>query len=184
MSTCAGAERERYHGRSRAVLPTYVRVHGSSMGAARSFPGKFSLALPNVKPATPAAPAGEAATAESLGWQLRSALPPMRLHSVSLCNAEADVLWLSEGALGPDEHGLVVEGIQALNADPSLPYYELGAEDGRIAIFLGVRAPQGSLVGIAMILAEIKSVPDGIVERIVTAQVRTVLQKMAVLLRG
>ena len=31
----------------------------------------------------------EAVTAESLGWQLRSALPPMRLHSVSLYNNEA-----------------------------------------------------------------------------------------------
>ena len=43
----------------------------------------------------------EPATAESLGWQLRAALPPVRLHSVSLWDEQANTLWLSEGALGP-----------------------------------------------------------------------------------
>jgi EAL domain-containing protein (putative c-di-GMP-specific phosphodiesterase class I) len=107
----------------------------------------------------------------------------MRLSSVSLCDAEADVLWLSEGALGPDEHSVVIEAIGALQADTSLPYFEFGMEDGRLAVFLAVRAPQGDLVGVAMILAEMKSVQDGVIERLVTPQVRTILQKVAVLLR-
>jgi EAL domain-containing protein (putative c-di-GMP-specific phosphodiesterase class I) len=144
----------------------------------------FSLALPNVKPQSPAASVGETPTAESLGWQLRSALPPMRLNSVSLCDAEGDVLWLSEGALGPDEHSVVVEAIGALQADSTLPYFESGLEDGRLAVFLAVRAPKGDLVGIAMILADMKAMPDGVIERIVTPQVRTILQKIAVFLRN
>ena len=41
----------------------------------------------------------------------------MRLHSVSLYNAEGDVLWLSEGALGPDEHSVVLDAMQTLQAD-------------------------------------------------------------------
>ncbi|HEY8508647.1 MAG TPA: hypothetical protein VIL32_09840, partial [Steroidobacteraceae bacterium] len=131
----------------------------------------------------PAASANEPATAESLGWQLRSALPPMRLHSVSICNTEGDVIWLSEGALGPDEHSVLIEAIEALTQDPTLPYYEFGMEDGRISIFLAIRAPQGDLVGLAMIIAELKSLADNLVERIVTPQVRTILQKIAVLLR-
>ncbi len=108
----------------------------------------------------------------------------MRLNSVSLCDAEADVLWLSEGALGPDEHSVVIEAIGALQADTSLPYFEFGMEDGRLAVFLAIRAPKGDLVGVAMILAEMKAVPDGVVERIVTPQVRTILQKIAVFLRS
>jgi EAL domain-containing protein (putative c-di-GMP-specific phosphodiesterase class I) len=107
----------------------------------------------------------------------------MRLNSVSLCDTEADVLWLSEGALGPDEHSVVIEAIGALTSDTSLPYFEFGMEDGRLAVFLAVRAPKGDLVGVAMILAEMKAVPDGVVERIVTPQVRTILQKIAVFLR-
>jgi EAL domain-containing protein (putative c-di-GMP-specific phosphodiesterase class I) len=125
----------------------------------------------------------EPATAESLGWQLRAALPPLRLHSVSLYDDEANVLWLSEGALGPDEHNLVVEAIDALGSDGTLNVYETGLEDGRVSIFLPVRAPQGSLVGLAMILADIKSVGEGVLERMLSPQVRAIMQKVAVLLR-
>src|SRR5246127_3749828 len=132
--------------------------------------------------AAPAAP--EPVTAESLGWQLRAALPPLRLHSVSLYDEQANVLWLSEGALGPDEHNLVLEAMDACTNDRSLPCYENGLEDGRVAIFLPVRAPQGDLVGIAMILADLKSVSDGILEKIVSPQLRTIMQKIAVLLRA
>jgi len=127
--------------------------------------------------------AGEPVTAESLGWQLRAALPPLRLHSVSLYDDEANILWLSEGALGPDEHSLVLEAIETLGTNSSLSVHENGLEDGRIAIFLPVRAPQGDLVGVAMVLADVKSVTDGVVERMVTPQVRTVMQKVAVLVR-
>ena len=125
----------------------------------------------------------EPVTVESLGWQLRAALPPLRLHSVSIYDEQANVLWLSEGALGPDEHNVVVEAVEALGNDASLSYYETGLEDGRLAIFLPVRSPQGGLVGLAMILADIKSVGDGVVERMITPQVRTIMQRVAVLLR-
>jgi EAL domain-containing protein (putative c-di-GMP-specific phosphodiesterase class I) len=125
----------------------------------------------------------EPVTVESLGWQLRAALPPLRLHSVSICDEQANVLWLSEGALGPDEHHVVVEAIDALGSDTSLNCYETGLEDGRVALFLPVRSPQGGLVGLAMILADIKSVGDGVVERMITPQLRTIMQKVAVLLR-
>ncbi len=135
-------------------------------------------------PAAAAPAATEPVTAESLGWQLRAALPPLRLHSVSLYDDQANVLWLSEGALGPDEHNVVLEAMETLSNDRALPCYENGLEDGRIAIFLPVRAPQGELVGVAMILADLKSVGDGIVERIVSPQLRTIMQKIAVLLRS
>jgi EAL domain-containing protein (putative c-di-GMP-specific phosphodiesterase class I) len=126
--------------------------------------------------------AGEAVTAESLGWQLRSALPPLRLHSVSVYSNDADILWLSEGALGPDEHNVVVEAIETLKLEKNQAYHELGMEDGRIAIFLSIRAPRGDLVGTVMILADMKSLTEGTMERIVTPQVRTILQKIAVFL--
>ena len=133
-------------------------------------------------PAASPAP-NEPATAESLGWQLRAALPPLRLHSVSLYDEQANVLWLSEGALGPDEHNVVVEAIDALGSDTNLNCYETGLEDGRVAIFLPVRSPHGGLVGLAMILADIKSVGDGVIERMTTPQIRSIMQRLAVLLR-
>jgi EAL domain-containing protein (putative c-di-GMP-specific phosphodiesterase class I) len=135
-------------------------------------------------PAAAANAASEPMTAESLGWQLRAALPPLRLHSVSLFDEQANVLWLSEGALGPDEHNVVLEAMETLAHDRSLACHENGLEDGRVGIFLPVRAPQGDLVGVAMILADLKSVGDGVLEKIVSPQVRTIMQKVAVLLRA
>jgi len=65
---------------------------------------------------------------------IAAALPPLRLHSVSLYDEQANVLWLSEGALGPDEHNVVVEAIDALGSDATVNCYETGLEDGRIAL--------------------------------------------------
>ncbi len=141
-------------------------------------------ALPSRPPATaPAAGAESATTAEALGWQLRAALPPIRLHSVSIYDSQGNVLWLSEGALGPDEHSLVLEALETLGAHGSKSCCENGLEDGRLAAFLAIRAPQGHLVGLVMILADFKSGGDGLMDRILAAPTRPILQKLAVLLR-
>ncbi|HEX8757277.1 MAG TPA: EAL domain-containing protein [Steroidobacteraceae bacterium] len=140
-------------------------------------------ALPARPPKGAPTPTGEPATAEALGWQLRAALPPLRLHSVSIYDSQGNVLWLSEGALGPDEHSLVLDALDALSADVSKTCCDNRLEDGRIAAFLAVRAPQGHLVGLAMILADLKSGGEGLLDRIMSAPTRTVMQKLAVLLR-
>ena len=132
--------------------------------------------------AVPAAATGTG-TLSSLGQQLREVLPPRRLHSVSLCDREANVLWLSEGALGPDEHSVVVEALEFLAADTSINCHETSLEDGRHALFLPVRAPMGTLLGIALILADCKSAGDDTVERVTAAPVRAIMQRLAVLLK-
>ena len=137
----------------------------------------------SARPPTAAVLGAEPATAEALGWQLRAALPPMRLHSVSIYDSQGNVLWLSEGALGPDEHSLVLDALETLTADAAKSCCENGLEDGRIAAFLAVRAPQGHLVGLAMILADFKTGGEGLIDRILSAPTRTLMQKLAVLLR-
>src|SRR5215470_15149536 len=136
-------------------------------------------------PATPAAAPVQSgpATVESLGQQLRQALPARRLHSVSLCDHEANVLWLSEGALGPDEHVLVVEALEILATDPSLNVHEMGTEDGRLALFLAVRTPKADLAGVAMILADSKTLSDDTLERMSAAPVRAIMLRLAMLLK-
>jgi EAL domain-containing protein (putative c-di-GMP-specific phosphodiesterase class I) len=140
----------------------------------------------NALPARPStggpANGAQPATAEALGRQLRAALPPIRLHSASIYDSHGNVLWLSEGALGPDEHSVVIEALQTLGGDNGKGCCEHGLEDGRIAAFLAVRAPQGHLVGLVMILAD-KATGEGLVDRIMSAPTRPILQKLAVLLR-
>jgi EAL domain-containing protein (putative c-di-GMP-specific phosphodiesterase class I) len=140
-----------------------------------------------LKPVSAPAPAAAvdlpAASVESLGQALREALPVRRLHSLSLCDHEANVLWLSEGALGPDEHNLVTEALHVLSTDTTLPTHEIGLEDGRLALFLAVRAPTADLVGIGMILADSKSVGDDTLERLVSPPVRAIMLRLAVLMK-
>ncbi|TLZ43168.1 MAG: hypothetical protein E6K32_07520, partial [Gammaproteobacteria bacterium] len=129
---------------------------------------------------TPATPA----TVPTLGQQLRDVLQGRRLHSVSVCDHEANVLWLSEGALiGPDEHGLVIEGLQALAAEPARRCYETVLEDGRFGLLLPVRSPGGDLLGVAMVLADSKAIGDDTQERLMAAPVRAIMQRLAVLMK-
>ncbi len=117
---------------------------------------------------------------ESLGWQLRAALPPLRLHSVSVFDLAGDVLWLSEGALGPDEQGFVIQALDELKASPSGTHRESDFRDGRGAIFLAVRAQRSALVGLVMILVDGKALAaGGLAMRVMTPPVHAVLQRLA-----
>ncbi len=120
---------------------------------------------------------------EALGWQLRAALPPLRLHSVSIYDRQGNVLWLSEGALGPDEHALVAEALEGFDREEGHGGCEQKLEDGRTAAFLPLRPPQGSVAGLVMILADFKVIGEGLIDRVVTAPVRTAIQHLAALLR-
>jgi len=167
-----GYKRERNHAEYRAVLPCCgMPQHG-----------RKALPTPSAR-AAPKSPPDDAVTAETLGRQLRAALPPMRVHSLSIYNSGGDVLWLSEGALGPDEHSLVNDAIDALGGADTRPIFTRALDDGRSAIFLAVRAPRGDLVGLAMILADPKSLKGEAPLQSVSAPQRAVLQKIAVLLR-
>jgi len=140
------------------------------------------LPLSSAKSA-PTISTADAVTAETLGRQLRTALPPMRVHSLSIYNIGGDVLWLSEGALGPDEHNVVVDGIDALRAAENKLILTRTLDDGRSAILLAVRAPRGDLVGLVMVLADPKSLKGEASMQSLTAPQRAALQKIAVLLR-
>jgi EAL domain-containing protein (putative c-di-GMP-specific phosphodiesterase class I) len=122
-------------------------------------------------------------TAELLGAQLLALLPALRLHSVSLFDAKGDVQWLSEGALGPDEQGVVEEAIATLSAATSRAHLEASLADSRAALFLAVRTPRATLAGVIMVLMDAKLLSSGnLAARILTTGMRSVLQKIAMLL--
>jgi EAL domain-containing protein (putative c-di-GMP-specific phosphodiesterase class I) len=124
-----------------------------------------------------------AETAEMLGAQLLSLLPALRLQSVSLFDAKGDVQWLSEGALGPDEQGVVEEAIATLSAATSRAHLESSLTDSRAALFLAVRTPRATLAGVIMVLMDAKLLNSGnLAARILTTGMRSILQKMAMLL--
>ncbi len=125
------------------------------------------------------AAASEPQGVESIGRQLCQALPPLRLHSVSIYDNQCNVLWLSEGALGPDEHALVVDALECFAGEPNAGEREQRVEDGRAAVFLPICPPQGALAGLVMVLADVKVAGDGLLDRIVTPEVRAHVQALA-----
>jgi EAL domain-containing protein (putative c-di-GMP-specific phosphodiesterase class I) len=106
----------------------------------------------------------------------------MRLHSISLFDRKGDVLWLSEGALGPDENGFVLEALEGMGKEMAA-HRQADFGDGRGAMFLAVRSPQSELVGIVMILVDSKALTGNLASRVLTPPVRSLLQRVAILLR-
>jgi EAL domain-containing protein (putative c-di-GMP-specific phosphodiesterase class I) len=178
-------ERERNHGAPSAVLSLCVKALEAGKyplrqkASAARLPAIKAIAVAQSAPLPDTGPP----TLESLGRQLREVLSNRRLHSVSLCDREGNCLWLSEGALGPDEYGLINEALERLVADSSLTMHEISPEDGRFALFLAVRTPGTELTGIAMILADGRAFGDDTQERLSAAPVRSIMLRLAVLMK-
>jgi EAL domain-containing protein (putative c-di-GMP-specific phosphodiesterase class I) len=128
------------------------------------------------------APADEINAVDACGEALRAAMPPMRLHSLSIHNNEGDVVWLSEGALGPDEHSLVYEAVEALR-EGDKAHFTRAVDDDHAALFLAVRSPRGELVGLVMAHADPASWKGKAPLQSINAAQRSALQKIAVMLR-
>jgi EAL domain-containing protein (putative c-di-GMP-specific phosphodiesterase class I) len=136
--------------------------------------------MPQIKSETPTVATSQSA-AESLGWQLRGALPPLRLHSVSIFDPSGDVLWLSEGVLGPDEQGYVAEALSELEGQPSATHCDGDFHDGRGAVFLPIRTPGAPLSGLVMILVDGKALSAGaLAARVMTSAVQGILERLSV----
>src|SRR3984893_17145311 len=120
-------EREGNHGARGAGLPRCCQ--GARWACPCTISDRIETPLrqhdsPARPPANSPVLASVAAPLPSLGQAWGGVLTPRRLHSVSLCDHDANVLRLSEGALGPDEHGMIVEALEVLAADTSMPCHE------------------------------------------------------------
>ena len=126
-------------------------------------------------------PSGDSKAA--IGEALKQALSGNRLQSISLHDERGDVLWLDEGALGPDEHNYVLEAVSALNAAPDKAYVFQNFGDGRAAAFLPARSPLNDLLGIAMIIADSKFLDTKGAQKFVTPTTTNLMRRLAFLRR-
>src|SRR5689334_16506184 len=117
----------------------------------------------------------------AIGEALKQALSGNRLQSISLHDERGDVLWLDEGALGPDEHNLVLEAASALTAGADKAYVFQSIGDGRAAAFLPARSPLNDLVGIAMIIADAKFLDAKGAAKFVTPTTTNLMRRLAFL---
>jgi EAL domain-containing protein (putative c-di-GMP-specific phosphodiesterase class I) len=119
----------------------------------------------------------------AIGEALKAALSGNRLQSISLHDERGDVLWLDEGALGPDEHNLVVEASTSLTTANDRAYVFQNIGDGRAAAFLPARSPLNDLVGIAMIIADAKFLDSKGAAKFVTQTTTNLMRRLAFLRR-
>src|SRR5690349_12498619 len=126
-------------------------------------------------------PSGDSKAA--IGEALKQALSGNRLQSISLHDERGDVLWLDEGALGPDEHNFVLEAVSALNAAADKAYVFQNFGDGRAAAFLPARSPLNDLLGIAMIIADAKFLDAKGAAKFVTPTTTNLMRRLAFLRR-
>jgi EAL domain-containing protein (putative c-di-GMP-specific phosphodiesterase class I) len=117
----------------------------------------------------------------AIGEALKQAFSGNRLQSISLHDERGDVLWLDEGALGPDEHNLVIEAAAALAAGADRTYVFQSIGDGRAAAFLPARSPLNDLVGIAMIIADAKFLDSKGAAKFVTPTTTNLMRRLAFL---
>ncbi|MBV6415895.1 MAG: hypothetical protein CMLOHMNK_00418 [Steroidobacteraceae bacterium] len=125
----------------------------------------------------------ERVTPELLGRELREALRQVRVHSISIHDGECDALWLSEGVLGPDEHSAALEAMGAFSLEAQRQFSETDLGDGRSAVCFPARSPYSEVLGLAMVIADTKSIGNSGVERLGSADVRAILQRLSVVLR-
>jgi EAL domain-containing protein (putative c-di-GMP-specific phosphodiesterase class I) len=117
----------------------------------------------------------------AIGEALKQALVGTRLQSISLHDERGDVLWLDEGALGPDEHNLVIEAVAALSAGADKTYVFQVVGDGRVAAFLPARSPLNDLLGLAMIIADAKFLDHKGAAKFVTPTTTNLMRRLAFL---
>ena len=117
----------------------------------------------------------------AIGEALKQGLSGNRLQSISLHDERGDVLWLDEGALGPDEHNLVLEAVSSLNAAPDKTYVFQNIGDGRAAAFLPARSPLNDLLGLAMIIADAKFLDSKGAAKFVTPTTTNLMRRLAFL---
>src|SRR5258707_380199 len=110
--------------------------------------------------------------------KVRAALEPARSHAVSLHDEQGDILFLSEGSMGPDEHNAVHGAIEAFNDPNTAPVvaYDLG--DARHAVLVRAINPRRTMVGVVMVVTDSRNVARG-ATKLMTPKLQRVLVEFA-----
>jgi EAL domain-containing protein (putative c-di-GMP-specific phosphodiesterase class I) len=120
---------------------------------------------------------------QGLGVRLRQSFPSCRVHLCSVHGPSGDVVWLSEGFLGPDESDAVLRAYEQFAARdaPSVVVHELG--DGRSAVVLACRASRRHFGGSVLVVVDSKSLrSDAATDQFTAGPVAALLDELAQLL--
>jgi hypothetical protein len=117
---------------------------------------------------------------EELGKQFLRALDPLRVQALAMIDGGADVLWLSAGAMGPDEHALVTKSLDAFTVERDRLLIDRRLEDNRRALFFPARDPFGVCCGLVLALVDARGSSDASVST--GAHLQALLRRFSALL--
>lgn len=91
---------------------------------------------------------------DAICQSVRAAVEPLRTHAVSLHDEIGELLWLSESAMGPDEHNAVLAAVDSFTNinGPAVLAYDLG--DARSAVLLRAVNSRRAMAGVVMIVMD------------------------------
>lgn len=128
-------------------------------------------------------PEGPLAEFDTVCQRARAAIDASRIHAISLHDASGDVIWLTEGSMGPDEHNVVREAFDVFSSPTGRPIlaYDLG--DARSAVLFRAVNSRRTMAGAIMAVIDTKGIPqdaDGLA-RLMTPKMQRVLTEFAVM---
>jgi EAL domain-containing protein (putative c-di-GMP-specific phosphodiesterase class I) len=88
--------------------------------------------------------------------QCRTALGGARIHALSLHDHRGEVLYLSGGLLGPDEHGMVGDAVTIFSALGAPQTFSGDLGGGRTAIALAAHRSERDFCGLILIIVDAK----------------------------
>jgi EAL domain-containing protein (putative c-di-GMP-specific phosphodiesterase class I) len=113
--------------------------------------------------------------------KVRAALEPARAHAISLHDEHGELIWLSESAMGPDEHNAVRDALEAFAkpGGPAVLAYDLG--DARSAVLLRVVNARKVIVGAVMAIVDTRIIKQDArgAARLLTPKLQRVLGEFA-----
>lgn len=121
---------------------------------------------------------------DAIGSDLRGLFPGVRLTSVSIHDLEGELLWMSEGVLGPDEHALASEALDVFRLEPVRRCFERPHGDGGVGMVFAAREPTGGLRGVAVVVADSRSLDGTGHEKALNPRMQSLLHRLAVHLRS
>jgi EAL domain-containing protein (putative c-di-GMP-specific phosphodiesterase class I) len=105
-------------------------------------------------------PESPTAKLEAIAQKLLVALSPVRVVSLSFHDEDADVLWLTESVLGPDEHEAVRSSMEIFAGQGAPARHEHDLGDGRVAITWRANHRGSSVLGVLMLIVDQRSMAD------------------------
>jgi EAL domain-containing protein (putative c-di-GMP-specific phosphodiesterase class I) len=118
---------------------------------------------------------------EAVCQKIRAAADSVRIYAISLFDEKGDVLWMTEGSMGPDEHNAVVEAFEAFAKvnGPVVHDYDLG--DSRSAVLFRIVNSRRAMAGAVMVITDTRGIKqdDKGATRLMTPKMQRALSEFA-----